>query len=217
MFIPGIHNKNLPRIDVFYQGIKILREGIGDGEMLGCGAPFFPETGLYDILRVGPDTKDTWRDRFLNLIGYEGEISAISSLRNTLSRSFVTSKFFFRDPDVIFLKPKRLSRIERDSIIISNFFLSDVIFFSDPLYNLKEDDFSLLIKLKPFKNFILDDFIWRDWLFKFEGRVEDTKIFGYVNLNDRKVELELGGLEEILFDNKRNFIYPHETRVFIKR
>ncbi|RLD15077.1 MAG: hypothetical protein DRI28_01725 [Caldiserica bacterium] len=217
LFIPGRHKKDISRMELFYEGMRILKEGVEGGEILGCGAPFILKEGLYDILRVGPDTKDSWRDWFLNLIGYEGETSAMNSLRNTLSRSFILSKFFLKDPDVIFLKPEKLTRIEMETLIISNFFLSDIIFFSDPLYKLNRNHFSLLFSLKQYEDFTLNEFQWDNQLFKFKGTVGNGSISGFVNLGDRKVKIETKDLKEILFKKDRDFLYPHETRVFVER
>ena len=41
----------------YRSGIELIREAIGeDAYLLGCGAPLLPSSGLFDAMRVSPDT-----------------------------------------------------------------------------------------------------------------------------------------------------------------
>ncbi|HPB34416.1 MAG TPA: hypothetical protein PLW61_06600, partial [Caldisericia bacterium] len=196
--------------------MKKIKKELKESKILGCGAPYILMDGIYDILRIGPDTKDGWKDYFTRLIGFSENVEAFNSLRNTLFRTISTPKFFLSDPDVVFIKPKKLNSFERNSILIIDYFLSNVIFFSDPLYNLNDNDFSLLLKLKEIKNYYITDFKFNDYLFEYKISFENNIINLYVNLSDKRQEIEIKG-DEIFNKRDDNFIYPHESRVFIQK
>lgn len=196
--------------------MKKIKKELKASKILGCGAPYILMDGIYDILRIGPDTKDGWKDYFTRLIGFSENVEAFNSLRNTLFRTISTPKFFLSDPDVVFIKPKKLNSFERNSILIIDYFLSNVIFFSDPLYNLNDNDFSLLLKLKEIKNYYITDFKFNDYLFEYKISFENNIINLYVNLSDKRQEIEIKG-DEIFNKRDDNFIYPHESRVFIQK
>lgn len=179
------------RFDAFKQGMSLLREAIGDEcELLGCGAPVLTEEWLYDYLRVGPDTKDGWEDALTKLMKFQGRVSAKNALRNTITRSFLNNRAFINDPDVVFFRPKRLTQIERDTVLITNFLLSDIIFFSDPIYLLEEKDFVLLYKLQEFESFLPNHVqeLSSD-VFFFSGYCCDNKINCVVNLSEHSFDL----------------------------
>lgn len=44
-------------LTAYRSGIELIREAIGaDAYLLGCGAPILPSIGLFDAMRVSPDT-----------------------------------------------------------------------------------------------------------------------------------------------------------------
>ena len=199
-FIEGLEDS---RYEKFINFFKELRENIKDITILGCGSPFILKENLFDILRIGPDTMDGWKNNFLRLISFPGRVEAYNSLRNTLFRNILTVQKFLFDPDVIFLKPKKLNSYEKQTIILTNFLLSNIIFFSDPLYNLKDSDFSLLLKLKEFKNIELLDFNFENELLIYDFKIDGSIYKFLVNLGDKKI-------------NRENlFLNPHES-VLIK-
>lgn len=201
-------------LDRFVYIMKRIKEELKDSIILACGAPYILVDNIYDILRIGPDTKDGWKDLFTRLIGFSGNVEAFNSLRNTLLRPLVTKRFFLSDPDVVFLKPKNLGRFEKETILIVDYFLSNIIFFSDPLFNLNSEDFSFLLKLKEIRDYYILDFDFKDYLFKYKISSKDGFIELFVNLSDKKFEIEKNG-NELFKKREDKIIYPHETRVFI--
>ncbi len=189
------------RYEKFINFFKCLRELLKNEIILGCGSPFILKEDLFDILRIGPDTMDGWKNYFLRLISFPGRVEAYNSLRNTLLRNFSTPQRFLFDPDVIFLKPKRLNKYEKETIILTDYLLSNVIFFSDPLYNLSTDDFSFLLKLKEFKNIKLINFHFLDELFIYDFYIDDKSYKLFVNLSDKRIKKE-----DLLLN-------PHESRL----
>jgi len=215
MAVPLDKVEDVTRIERFKKGMEALKKAIGeDSKILGCGAPVMLEEGLYDYLRIGPDTKDGWEDTLTRLIRFQGRNSARNSLRNTITRAFINRKYFINDPDVVFLKPKNLTENERDTILITNYFLSDFIFFSDPIYSLEDNVFELLLELQEYEDFKLESVkeVSKD-VFEFTGEVNDSKIVGFINLEDR--EFEIGDENgEIIFGKSGKVVSKHATKVY---
>lgn len=55
--LDGVRHKGVDAIEAYRAGIALIREAIGqDSYLLGCGAPILPSLGLFDAMRVSPDT-----------------------------------------------------------------------------------------------------------------------------------------------------------------
>ncbi|MEV0484774.1 glycoside hydrolase family 36 protein [Streptomyces sp. NPDC050508] len=55
--LDGVRHKGVDAIEAYRAGIALIREAIGpDSYLLGCGAPMLPSVGLFDAMRVSPDT-----------------------------------------------------------------------------------------------------------------------------------------------------------------
>ncbi|MFG2270830.1 glycoside hydrolase family 36 protein [Streptomyces chartreusis] len=51
------HDRETDALTAYRDGIRLIREAIGaDAYLLGCGAPMLPSLGLFDAMRVSPDT-----------------------------------------------------------------------------------------------------------------------------------------------------------------
>ncbi|MFI7408116.1 glycoside hydrolase family 36 protein [Streptomyces sp. NPDC049627] len=51
------HDTEVDALTAYRSGIELIREAIGaDAYLLGCGAPILPSIGLFDAMRVSPDT-----------------------------------------------------------------------------------------------------------------------------------------------------------------
>ena len=211
-FIKG-ERKN-SRYDKFINFMNEIRKELNDSIILACGAPYILKDNLYDILRIGPDTMDGWKNSLLRLINFEGRVEAYNSLRNTIQRNIFSPQKFLFDPDVVFLKPKKLNLYEKETIIIINYLLSNVIFFSDPIYNLKKEDFNLIEKLKEIVNYYLIDFDFNEDLYKFLFKGEKFDFYLFVNLSDKVKRIE-NFKEEFIKKRDDNLIYPHESRIFL--
>ncbi len=99
-------NKNLTRAQILYNGIKTIRDAIGDRSfLLGCGAPLGPCVGLVDAMRIGEDTDPNWEEKNKQL--KDSGISSPSlkiSLINILYRSFMHRSFWINDPDCLMIR-----------------------------------------------------------------------------------------------------------------
>ncbi|MCX8095722.1 MAG: alpha-galactosidase [Caldisericia bacterium] len=211
-FIKG--ETKISRYEKFINFMKDIREVLKDSIILGCGAPYILKEGVFDILRIGPDTMDGWKNSLLRLLGFEGRVEAYNSLRNTLLRNIFSPQKFLFDPDVIFLKPKKLNDFEKETIILVNYLLSNFIFFSDPIYNLNSDDFILIEKLREIGSYFIYDFYFEDELYKYSFKGENFNFSLFVNLSDKVKKVEKGK-DELIKKRDDNLIYPHESRIFI--
>ncbi|MET7489630.1 alpha-galactosidase, partial [Streptomyces sp. NPDC005538] len=55
--LDGVRHKEVDAVEAYRTGIALIRAAIGeDAYLLGCGAPILPSIGLFDAMRVSPDT-----------------------------------------------------------------------------------------------------------------------------------------------------------------
>ncbi len=55
--LDGVRHADVDALTAYRSGIRLIREAIGaDSYLLGCGAPLLPSIGLFDAMRVSPDT-----------------------------------------------------------------------------------------------------------------------------------------------------------------
>ncbi|OIJ65677.1 glycoside hydrolase family 36 protein [Streptomyces mangrovisoli] len=55
--LDGVRHQDVDALTAYRAGIGLIREAIGaDAYLLGCGAPQLPSVGLFDAMRVSPDT-----------------------------------------------------------------------------------------------------------------------------------------------------------------
>ncbi|QAU12813.1 alpha-galactosidase [Halorubrum sp. BOL3-1] len=84
------------RVEAYRRGVEAVSEAAGeDAFLLGCGAPMAPSVGLFDAMRVGPDTDPTWETP-----GESGSQPGLkNAVRNTLTRNFLHRRWWLNDPD----------------------------------------------------------------------------------------------------------------------
>ncbi|GAB2742723.1 glycoside hydrolase family 36 protein [Streptomyces bullii] len=55
--LDGVRHASADAVQAYRAGIELIREAIGpESYLLGCGAPILPSLGLFDAMRVSPDT-----------------------------------------------------------------------------------------------------------------------------------------------------------------
>ncbi|MFE7761967.1 glycoside hydrolase family 36 protein [Streptomyces sp. NPDC057438] len=55
--LDGVRHADMDALTAYRRGIELIRDAIGpDAYLLGCGAPILPSLGLFDAMRVSPDT-----------------------------------------------------------------------------------------------------------------------------------------------------------------
>ncbi len=207
--------ENLSRREVMEDGLKLLRESCEGASILGCGAPLL-SSPAYDFLRIGPDVSDRWENKIVRLAGHYGGVEAKNCLRNTISRFFLDGKCWLSDPDVLILRKGKLNFNQRRTLILSNFFLSHFLFFSDPLDEVPEESLNLLRELQPYLNFSLNEGQPGDY-FTFKGETEDLEVQGFINLNSRSFRIDPEeGFREVLNEGNANTLEGFQTRIFAR-
>ncbi|GAA2396456.1 alpha-galactosidase [Streptomyces coeruleofuscus] len=55
--LDGVRHADVDPLTAYRSGVRLIRDAIGpDSYLLGCGAPMLPSIGLFDAMRVSPDT-----------------------------------------------------------------------------------------------------------------------------------------------------------------
>jgi alpha-galactosidase len=88
-------------LEVYREGLLLIREAVGDATLLGCGAPLLPSIGLVDAMRVGPDVVPE-------------DPAATPDLRpviaRTHARAWMNGRFWVNDPDTLVAGPRIAER-----------------------------------------------------------------------------------------------------------
>jgi alpha-galactosidase len=85
-----LHNPKATRIQAYRQGMEAIRNGAGDGFILGCNHPVWPSFGLIDGSRSSADIKRAWP-------------TFRSVARQTLNRNWQNGQVWWNDPDAVLL------------------------------------------------------------------------------------------------------------------
>jgi alpha-galactosidase len=107
--LPGKRYSDMPREAAYRNGLKVLREALGDAYFLTCGAPILPSLGLCDGMRIGPDVASYWdnpRDR--DFLGNYAAPGGQNALRTTLNRLWL-QPLVHTDPDVVYFRSRQNS------------------------------------------------------------------------------------------------------------
>jgi alpha-galactosidase len=111
--------------------MEAIRQAVGKGFILGCGAPLLPSVGFVEGMRVGEDTAPSWnakRSPFQGANGYH-------ALKNSIMRSFMHRRWWLNDPDCLLLRNKdiELKPNERELCALVAGALDNMIIESDNL------------------------------------------------------------------------------------
>jgi alpha-galactosidase len=90
------HEPGLSRVAIWRRMASIIREEIGDALWLGCGCPLWASVGLVDAVRIGRDIG----------VGWHGDYSAESLLRDQLTRNHASGVLWQADPDCVLLRDR---------------------------------------------------------------------------------------------------------------
>lgn len=149
--IPGSRRKNITPIQAYREGLRVIREAVGDAYILGCGAPLLPSVGFVDGMRIGPDTAPYWGE---NIPDFPKPPVAVKwALRNTITRSFMNKKLWLNDPDCLLLRNKdtQLSSEDRRMYVFICGMLDNAIIQSDDLELVNESGRGLLYEALALK------------------------------------------------------------------
>jgi alpha-galactosidase len=99
--VPGERHALVEPLTAYRMGIEHIREAIGDAYLLGCGAPVLPSVGLFDAMRISPDTAPHWEPETGDL----SEPGARSAVVTGRARAFQHGRFWVNDPDCLLVRP----------------------------------------------------------------------------------------------------------------
>jgi alpha-galactosidase len=101
--MPGGRHADCSPLDAYAEGLRIIREGIGDDAfLLGCGAPLLPSIGRVDAMRVSPDIDPKVEPP-------HGDISQPSqrgALAAGRARAWMHGRLWVNDLDCILVRPE---------------------------------------------------------------------------------------------------------------
>jgi len=129
--MPGERVQKGTPIQAYREGMKAIREAVGDGFILGCGAPLLPSAGFVEGMRVSEDTALHWDAR---RGAFQGP-NAYYALKNSIMRSFLHRRLWLNDPDCLLLRNRDISLTpnERELYALAAGALDNMIFESDDL------------------------------------------------------------------------------------
>ena len=86
----------------YRSGLELVREIVGpDVFLVGCGAPLLPSVGLFDAMRVSPDTFHE---------GGEDGSTGLRGLVPMTARSWQQGRLWVNDPDCVVARPSYSQR-----------------------------------------------------------------------------------------------------------
>ncbi len=100
--VDGRRHDDVSGVQAYRNGLELIRESIGEGYLLGCGAPILPSIGLVDAMRVSPDTDP----EFDHESGDLSQPAQRSALLTGRARQFMNGRFWLNDPDCLIVRPE---------------------------------------------------------------------------------------------------------------
>ncbi|TXT56030.1 MAG: hypothetical protein BAJATHORv1_30414 [Candidatus Thorarchaeota archaeon] len=137
------YDPNMTRAKAFRDGMKAIRDSVGDDLILGCGAPIGPCIGFTNMMRIGTDIAPTWRYDWGGGV-YEASI-------NTITRAHQHNKFWINDPDCILVRQED-NELSLDEVLmwVSVVALSGgAVILSDRMEDVAPERLTLIDKILP--------------------------------------------------------------------
>jgi alpha-galactosidase len=192
---------------------------------LGCGLPLGASYRRFPLSRIGTDTKESWDWPLAKFIRHEGRPSALLSLRETISRSFMNGTIYINDPDVVFMRSANcaLDETEKECIALVNFLFAGQIMCSDNFFALEEADFLFIKRIQElYEKLDGDEYgataLEKD-VFLLESRT--GRISGLINLKNKPFHLPVdsghfSGGTWLVDHRKKMSFEPHSISIVSK-
>ena len=146
--LPGDrYDTEATRIEAYRRGVEAVAEAAGDDVfLLGCGAPMAPSVGMFDAMRVGPDTDPVWETT-----GESGSQPGLkNAVRNTLTRNYMHRRWWLNDPDCQLARDTSdLTTAEREAFAALVVVTGGLNIFSDRLAEIGAEGRQLLERSIP--------------------------------------------------------------------
>ena len=206
------HDPGFTRIEAYRAALEAVRAGTGPERfILGCGALMAPSVGVFDGNRIGPDVAPFWRfltreerrERRPRARRPDDGLSAETSIRNALTRSWMHGRLWANDPDCLLVREDRtkLTLDEVRTLTAAIGLSAGMMLSSDDLERLSPERLGLISLLLPPLPHAAEpiDLIARDMPERCELRFErpdgELRLAGLFNFDDdaRDVALPLPG------------------------
>ena len=104
--IPGKRHLDAPREQIFRLAMEQIRAAVGEEVHLNaCGAPILPSLGIFDSIRVGPDSAPYWESPLYEYVGDYSAPGTRRAIATSLSRLWLQEAILV-DPDVVFFRSR---------------------------------------------------------------------------------------------------------------
>lgn len=141
-----VPNYNKSRGEIMYDAIALLRECVGDRQILACGVPLMPCFGRVEYMRIGADMGLGWKKTFIQRLTHREDVNSQDAIYNSLYRRHLNKRAFLCDPDVLLLRDYNLSFGWQQRKLISNIIkiFGGVLFTSDDVGRYNADQLAQL-------------------------------------------------------------------------
>ncbi|MDE6550452.1 MAG: alpha-galactosidase [Clostridia bacterium] len=176
------HNKS--RGEIMCDGMDLIRELVGDKEVLGCGVPMWPAFGKVDYCRIGADMNLRWNETRAEKKMHRERVSTPNNVNNSIFRRQLDGRAFVNDPDVILIRDHniRMSDEQRKLIARINKMFGNLIFVSDDVSRYSKEQ-------------------WQTYKYATDGMPVTIKQAYYLGKKDIYVSyVEDGKDKELIFD-----------------
>lgn len=128
-----IPNHNKSRGQIMYEAIDLLRECVGDKQILGCGVQMMPCFGVVDYMRIGADMGLSWKPDWKRKFMHREDVSTKNAIKNSLYRRHLNQRAFLSDTDVFLLRDYNISFTFEQRKLLARIIklLGSVLFTSD--------------------------------------------------------------------------------------
>jgi alpha-galactosidase len=118
--LPGKRHVDMPREAAYRNGLKVIREALGDTYLLTCGAPILPSIGLCDGMRIGPDVaKHFTSHRDDDLLMNFAIPGTRNALRTTFNRLWL-QPLVHTDPDVVYFRSRQINLTSEQKSVLQD-------------------------------------------------------------------------------------------------
>ena len=118
--LPGKRTVNMPREAAFRNGLKVLRDALGEATLLTCGTPILPSIGLCDGIRIGPDVAEYWTShRDDDLLMNSAAPGVRNALRATLNHLWL-QPLVQTDPDVAYFRSRQITLTREEKSLLQD-------------------------------------------------------------------------------------------------
>lgn len=124
---------NKTRGEIAYDSIDLLRECVGDKQILGCGVQQMPCFGKVEYMRIGADMSLGWAHTLLRRNMHREDVSTPNAIHNSIYRRCFNGRAYLCDPDVFLLRRTNIKFTPAQQKLLSKFIklFGGVLFTSD--------------------------------------------------------------------------------------